>query len=101
MPGWMLGNILIGIGCGLAVKIAKRQHNIILKQLILSISVIISTAVGILVVKSAIEVVLYSIPFLIRTASNVFAFVADVVVLIVGFSICVTGEKYLRKMIEE
>lgn len=101
MPGWMLGNIVIGIGCGLAARFANKQKSVGIKQLVMMIAVIISTAIGILIVKSLVEVVLYAIPFMVRVASNIFAFVADVVVLMVGFSICITGEKFLRKIIKD
>lgn len=101
MPGWMLGNVVIGIVCGLSVKYAIRQKRLWSKQMIMCVSVIISTAVGILVVKSAMEVILYSIPFVVRVASNIFAFVADVIVLLVGFEICIAGDKFFRKIIEE
>lgn len=101
MPGWILGNIVIGIVCGIGVRCVKEQKNLWIKQIVMSGVVIIATAIGILAVKSSTEVLLYSIPFMVRVASNVFAFVADVVVLIVGFGICFTCEKYLKKIVEE
>lgn len=44
-------------------------------------------------------VLLYSLPFLLRVANNIYAFVADVIVLVIGFEICITGEKVLKRMI--
>ena len=101
MPGWIFGNVAIAIGCGLAVRFTGKYKNVWLKQLIMGVAVILSTAIGILILKSLVEVVLYAIPFMVRVASNLFAYIADVVVLILGFSICINGEKILRKQFEE
>lgn len=101
MPGWMLGNVTIGILCGAAAALAKKQQILWKKQWIMLSSAIISTAVGILVVKSMTEVLLYSLPFAVRVASNIYAFVADVIVLAVGFEICITGEKVLKRIVED
>ena len=100
MPGWMLGNIVIGVLCGYAARYTKRQTKLWMKQAVMAAAVIISTALGILVVKSITEVVLYSLPFLLRVATNVYAFVADVVVLIFGFGICISGECALKRAVK-
>ena len=39
------------------------------------------------------EVILYSLPFMLRVANNIYAFVADVIILIIGFGMCITSEK--------
>ena len=101
MPGWMLGNAVIGILCGIAAKYAKKQNKNITKQGIMAAAVIVSTAIGILAVKSLVEVALYSLPFVLRLTNNIYAFVADVFVLIFGFAICITGEKYWNKIINQ
>lgn len=101
MPGWILGNVIIGIMCGYAAKVAKKQKNIWKKQIIMILAVIVSTFVGILIVKSFIEVMLYSLPFVLRIANNIYAFVADIIILIIGFEICITGENVLKNIIEE
>ncbi|MBQ8815212.1 MAG: ECF transporter S component [Lachnospiraceae bacterium] len=98
MPGWMLGNIIIGVLCGYAAKYAKRLSYTWMKQVVMAIAVILSTAIGILIVKSMVEVILYSLPFMQRIANNIYAFVADVIVLIIGFGICISGEGALRKV---
>ena len=51
-------------------------------------AVTISTAVGILVIKSLVEMALYSQPFLLRAAKNIYAFIADVVVMTVSLPLC-------------
>lgn len=101
MPGWVLGNVVIGILCGIASGYAKKQKRMWVKQVLLAVAVLLSTAVGILVVKSLTEVFLYSVPFLLRLSNNLYAFVADVIVLIIGFEICITREKVLKRMIGE
>ena len=101
MPGWMLGNVIIGILCGIAAKYARKQNKNSIKQIIMFAAVIVSTAIGILAVKSLVEVALYSLPFVLRLANNIYAFVADVFVLIFGFAICINGEKYWNKIINQ
>jgi len=99
MPGWILGNAVIGILCGITAGYAKKQKSMWVKQVLLAVVVVFSTAIGILVVKSLTEVLLYSLPFLLRVANNIYAFMADVIVLVIGFEICITGEKVLKRMI--
>ena len=101
MPGWILGNIVIGIICGTTAKVVKKYNRKYIKEIMMIISVIISTAIGILVVKSLVEVVLYGLPFMVRVANNIFAFVADVIVLVLGFEICIRGEALWHKIINE
>lgn len=88
MPGWAIGNIFIGIALGIAFKSTRNIKNTLLKNIIISISIVISCAFGILVVKSLIEMFLYAQPFLLRIANNIYAFVADVVVLILSLPFC-------------
>ena len=98
MPGWILGNVVIGIICGTTAKIAKKYERKDIKEIMMITSVIISTAIGILVVKSLVEVALYSLPFMLRVTNNIFAFVADVVVLVLGFELCIRGEVFWNKI---
>ena len=99
MPGWMLGNVVIGVLCGIISKLLKKQKSIRLKQGTMIAMVIISTALGILGAKSLTEMLLYSLPFGLRVASNIYAFVADVIVLIIGFELCMTGEELWKKVL--
>lgn len=101
MPGWILGNIVIGVMCGITAKVVKKYNRKYIKEIMMIASVIISTAIGILVVKSLVEVVLYGLPFMVRVANNIFAFVADVIVLVLGFEICIRGEALWHKIINE
>jgi len=98
MLGWTLGNVVIGIVCGIIAKYVSKLKSVWVKQVLMIISVVFSTALGILVAKSMTEVLLFDIPFMVRVASNVFAFIADVIVLTIGFGICISGEKILYKL---
>jgi hypothetical protein len=57
-----------------------------------------ATALGILIVKSGTESILYAQPMTVRIAKNVYAFVADVVVLVVSLPICVALDKHAKKL---
>lgn len=62
------------------------------------VTVIISTAIGILGAKSMTEAILYSLPFSLRVESNLYAFTADIIVLVIGFEICIRKEKSLKML---
>lgn len=88
LPGWALGNIVIGIIVGLTFRYTKKLRKLWLESVVNIGAIVISVAIGILVVKSGVEMFLYSQPFLLRTANNIYAFVADVVVLVISLPIC-------------
>ena len=85
MPGWALGNVLIGIILGLSCRFLKKIRNPYLEFLAVSGIIIITTAAAILGVKSLTESLLYSQPFLLRVAKNSYACVADIIVLVAGW----------------
>lgn len=99
MPGWALGNLVIGIMLGLACKMTNKMKNHALRYTILSATIIISTAIGILGVKSFTEVILYAHPFWIRVAKNMPAFIADIVILIIGLPVCAGLAPALKKQL--
>lgn len=98
MLGWTLGNVVIGVVCGIVAKYVSKLKSVWAKQILMIITIIISTALGILVAKSMTEVLLFDIPFMVRVASNIFAFITDVIVLTIGFEICISGEKIFNKL---
>lgn len=98
MPGWALGNVAIGICIGLAFRAAKQMKNRILATVLCVSAIVAGTALGILGIKSITESILYAQPFVVRAGKNIYAFVADVVVLIVSLPICMTLDKTARKM---
>lgn len=99
MPGWTLGNLVIGIMFGIACKTTSKISNYILRYSILSAVIILSTAIGILGIKSMMEVILYAHPFWIRVAKNMPAFIADIVILIIGLPVCAGLAPTLRKQL--
>lgn len=98
MPGWALGNIVIGIALGCVFSVSAKLEKKSIKWAVYIITVIISVAVGILGVKSLTEMLLYSQPFALRVAKNVYAFIADTVVLAVSLPLCTQLHKYAKKL---
>lgn len=88
MPGWTLGNILVGIGCGIAFTGLKKLESAWLRRLLMAAAIVVLTAAGILGVKSLTECLLYAQPMAVRMAKNSYAFVADVVMMIVSIPVC-------------
>jgi len=97
MPGWALGNIVVGFGVGVACLLTKNIQNVLFRHIIIGISMVVSTAIAMLGVKSLVECVLYAQPFLLRTANNIYAFAADAFVLIFSLPICYKMHKILKK----
>ena len=90
MPGWALGNLVIGLVVGILCKRTANMKSKWFRQIIVVIAVIASTAIAMLGVKSLIECILYSQPFLFRVLMNIYAFIADAFVLIVSIPICLS-----------
>lgn len=100
MPGWALGNIVIGLNLGVWFQLAhyiKSARNRMFVNLLTSVMIIFISAFGILGVKSVVEMLLYGQPFLVRVVSNFNAFVADAVVLIISVPICNTIHTLVKK----
>ena len=100
MPGWAAGNLVIGILFGLACKLTSKMNNNTFRYVILVVTIVVSTAVGIIGVKSLVEVVLYAHPFIIRVAKNMTAFIADIVTLIISLPICAGLKPMLEKQLK-
>jgi hypothetical protein len=98
MPGWSLGNIVIGIAIGLMFKSTRNWKSTVLKLAIECFVIVVATAIGILVVKSETESLLYSQPFLVRAAKNTSAFIADSVMLIISLPICKVLDPYAERI---
>ena len=93
MPRWTLGNLIIGIVCGITfVRIRKTESTWIRRAAMVAIIIVI-TAIGILGIKSLTECLLYAQPMLVRVAKNSYAFMADIVVMIASIPICEMLEK--------
>lgn len=87
---WTAANLVIGLICGFAFK---RTRNYWIRL----IAIFISVAIGMIVVKTAIECPLYGIPIEVKIPKNVVAFIADTIAMIVGLGIYKIFE--LRKII--
>ena len=98
MPGWALGNIVIGICLGMVFRVTKKMNNLAKKTVLNAIAIAVGTALGILVIKSVTESILYGQMFAVRVGKNIYAFVADVVVLIISLPICMTLDRTARKL---
>ena len=101
MPGWAIGNLVLGIIMGIMFKYTKKLKSTFLEFIISSIIIILATAIAILVIKSVVEFLLYAEPFILRAAKNIYAFVADAFVIIISLPICKMLEPQLKKIISE
>lgn len=88
MPGWTIGNLAIGIVCGIAFMRLKKLESDWLRRGLMVLVIVVMTAVGILGLKSLTECLLYAQPMAVRMAKNSYAFVADVVMMIVSIPVC-------------
>lgn len=95
MPGWTLGNLVIGIGCGLAFGRLRELESKWMRRALMGAIIIIMTAIGILGVKSLTECLLYAQPMLVRVAKNSYAFIADAVMMVVSIPVCEVLDKKL------
>ena len=97
MPGWAIGNLIIGLFVGLTCKFTLRIKKQWIRHIIIGFSVVVSVAVAILGVKSLVEALLYAQPMLLRIAKNFYAFVADVIVMIISLPICISLKNIITK----
>lgn len=97
MPGWTLGNVVIGLSMGMCFKYTKKINKKVVSTLVNILCIILATFAGIMIVKSFTEVLLYGQPMIVRMTSNVYAFIADVVVLVTGIPLCVSVKKIVKK----
>ena len=97
MPGWAIGNLFIALIVGYAVRFAARFSSKKLQYALILLSVVVATAIAILGVKSVVECLLYGQPFLLRAAKNSYAFIADVVVLMIGFPVSFSLRTFMHK----
>ena len=75
--GWMAGQLAIGVICGVAYK--KTSNKVIC-----SLITVVAVFIGIAIIKTGIECVLYSIPLNVKFVKNFTAFVADSIPMLIG-----------------
>ena len=101
MPGWAVGNALIALVLSTGCRLSAGMKSPWLRSLLLLALITVSTAVGILGLKSLVESILYSQPFFIRAAKNIYAFVADVAVMTLSLPICERLKAVIHKLFPE
>ena len=98
MPGWAMGNIVIGVVMGLTFRLTKRMKRRAVRIAVQIAAIVLSVTAGILVVKSVTESLLYGQPFAVRAAKNVYAWAADLVMMTASLPVCHMLEKPVRKI---
>ena len=101
MPGWAIGNLVIGLTVGLTCRLTLKFEKQWLRHVLIGLAIVVSTAIAMLVVKSLVEAFLYAQPMLLRIAKNSYAFIADTVVMVISLPICVSLNGILRKTFAE
>lgn len=101
MPGWALGNIIIGLIIGLTLPQIKKLDNKIIQTILLVITIILATFIGIELIKSIIDSFIVGQPIIVRIAKNTTSFIADAFVLIMSLPICKLVEKPARSIRDE
>ena len=96
MPGWALGNVVIAVILGWTFRGTKK-----LKAgpaaAIHAAMIVLASALGILIVKSAVESLLYAQWMAVRIGKNLYAFIADAVMLLVSLPVCRLLDGRVRK----
>lgn len=77
-PGWIAGNIFIGLVVGMA---GKRRNTSPTKRVAI---VIFSVFIGIFAIKTVIECWLYSIPLAVKLPKSAVVFATDAIVMSIG-----------------
>lgn len=97
LPGWLVGNIVISVIVGLWMLITKELPHKYKWSAATAIIIIMATAIGMIGMKSFIEVVLYAQPMWLRVTNNFPAFITDALVLICSIPIYTILEPHSSK----
>ena len=90
--GWMLGQVAIGIICGIAYKKIKNPWiNIVIT--------IFAVFIGVGLIKTIVECVLFTIPFVIKFPKNLIATIADAIPMVIGYILAIKTP--IKRYIEE
>ena len=82
---WITANFIIGLLSGFVLNYRKKQG--VIKAIIDVSTIIVSCAIGLLLVKTLIECKLYGIPFPVKIVKNAVAFGVDCACMILGYFI--------------
>lgn len=88
--GWMLGNIMVGFMCGKLYRDRKTIQNMIVS--------VVAVFIGVLVIKTSVECVMYGIPLAVKIPKNGIAFIADSLTMCVGVIVEKCIPKKYRKI---
>ena len=98
MPGWAVGNIVIGLITGVSLKYIQRVENKTLQVVLTAIVAVVATFAGIEIMKSLIDSVVVGQPFFVRVAKNFTSFVADAFVIVASLPVCALIEGPARRL---
>ena len=98
MPGWAVGNIVIGLILGMGLTWIRKIENKALKAALTAVVAVIATFAGIEIVKSLIDSFVVAQPFLVRVGKNMTSFIADIVVIVASLPVCVLIEKPAKRL---
>lgn len=98
MPGWAIGNVFIGLIISFALKTIKKLRNKTLQLLLTAVVAVIATFIGIELVKSFIDSIVVSQPFIVRMGKNMTSFVSDAFVIVASLPICEAVDQYAQKL---
>ena len=76
---WAAANLVIGLICGFTFNKFKPWFRYVI--------IIVSVAIGMIVVKTAIECLLYGIPVAVKVPKNLVAFAADSIVMLLSLGL--------------
>ncbi len=98
MPGWALGNIVIGLILGVTIKKIQRLKNKSLQVALIALAAIIATFFGIEIIKSLVDSIIVGQPILVRIAKNTTSFISDAFVIVASLPICLATEKIAKEL---
>ena len=79
-PGWLVGNLIIGLFCGLGYSHAETRYAAISNVAV----TILAVGIGICFAKTVIECIMFQIPLAIKLPKNAVAFGMDSAVMLAG-----------------
>lgn len=97
-PGWFVGNIFIGAVCGKLYERDQRDSVLAFLGGYFNFMVtILAVLIGIGVIKTAIECLLFSIPWMVKIEKNGIAALVDIIVMMIGVLLAPRISKKVRK----
>ena len=92
MVGWVLGNAFIGFILGIVFNKTKEMNNP-LKAIVDIGTMAVSCAIGIILIKSLTETILFRVPLLVRLSANSVPFVMDLIVMVAAYPVAILFDK--------